>query len=75
MAHLITVTNSETREDMLFNLDTVVSIESDGRDGITGQSHTIITTRWGRTIVKQSLDEIRELAAREEKLDISPPSY
>jgi len=73
MAHLITVTNSETREDMLFNLDTVVSIESDGRDGITGQSHPIITTRWGRTIVKQTLDEIRELAAREEKLDISPP--
>ena len=75
MAHLITVTNSETKEDMLFNLDTVVSIESDGRDGVTGQSHTIITTRWGRTMVRQSLNEIRELAASQEKLDISPPSY
>ncbi len=60
MAHLITLTNLETREDMLFNLDTVVSIESDGRDGATGQGHTIITTRWGRTMVKDTLAEIRK---------------
>ena len=60
MAHLITLTNSETKEDMLFNLDTVVSIESDGRDGVTGQGQTIITTRWGRTMVKDTLPEIRK---------------
>lgn len=59
MAHLITLTNSETNEDILFNLDTVVSIESDGRDGITGQGHTIITTRWGRTMVKDTLAQIK----------------
>ena len=65
MAHLITLTNAETREDMLFNLDTVVSIESDGRDGITGfakKGNTIITTRWGRTTVRDSLDQIKEKA-------------
>jgi hypothetical protein len=62
MAHLITLTNAETREDMLFNLDTVVSIESDGRDGVTGQGNTIITTRWGRTTVKDSLGQIKDKA-------------
>jgi hypothetical protein len=65
MAHLIVLTNSETNEDMLFNLDTVVSIESDGRDGITGQGHTIITTRWGRTMVKDTLSEIKTKAMRQ----------
>ena len=65
MAHLIVLTNSETNEDMLFNLDTVVSIESDGRDGITGQSHTIITTRWGRTMVKDTLSEIKIKAMKQ----------
>jgi|TARA_B100000959_G_C14595507_1_gene465914 hypothetical protein len=65
MAHLIVLTNSETNEDMLFNLDTVVSIESDGRDGITGQGHTIITTRWGRTMVKDTLSEIKIKAMRQ----------
>ena len=62
MAHLITLKNAETREDMLFNLDTVVSIESDGRDGVTGQGNTIITTRWGRTTVKDSLGQIKDKA-------------
>jgi hypothetical protein len=51
MAHLITVTNSDTKEDLLFNLDTVVSIEE-------GSHNTIITTRWGRTMVKDSLNDI-----------------
>jgi hypothetical protein len=51
MAHLITVTNAETKEDLLFNLDTVVSIEE-------GSHNTIITTRWGRTMVKDSLNDI-----------------
>lgn len=65
MAHLIVLTNSETNEDMLFNLDTVVSIESDGRDGITGQGHTIITTRWGRTLVRDTLVEIKIKAMKQ----------
>ncbi len=62
MAHLITLTNSETNESMLFNLDTVVSIEGDGR-ATTDDSHnskSIITTRWGRTIVNDTLSEIRK---------------
>ena len=69
MAHLITLTNAETKEDMLFNLDTVVSIESDGRDGVTGQGgNTIITTRWGRTTVKDSLDQIKDKAREQARL-------
>ena len=69
MAHLITLTNAETREDILFNLDTVVSIESDGRDGVTGQGgNTIITTRWGRTTVKDSLDQIKDKAQEQTRL-------
>ena len=55
MAHLITVTNSDTKEDILFNLDTVVSIEQ-------GNHNTVITTRWGRTMVKDSLEDILEKA-------------
>ena len=55
MAHLITVTNSDTKEDILFNLDTVVSIEQ-------GSNNTVITTRWGRTMVKDSLEDIVEKA-------------
>jgi len=55
MAHLITVTNSDTKEDILFNLDTVVSIEQ-------GNHNIVITTRWGRTMVKDSLEDILEKA-------------
>ena len=68
MAHLITLTNSETNEDILFNLDTVVSIESDARDGITGRGNTIITTRWGRTMVKDTLAEIKIKAMEQPRL-------
>jgi hypothetical protein len=56
MAHLITLTNSETNDSMLFNLDTVVSIEAANSQTT---SHTIITTRWGRTMVKDTLAEIK----------------
>jgi hypothetical protein len=56
MAHLITLTNSETNDSMLFNLDTVVSIEAANSQAT---SHTIITTRWGRTTVKDTLAEIK----------------
>jgi hypothetical protein len=55
MAHLITVTNADTKEDLLFNLDTVVSIEE-------GNHNTVITTRWGRTMVKDTLKDILEKA-------------
>ena len=55
MAHLITVTDKNNHQ-MLFNLDTVVSMERGTND------QTIITTRWGRTDVLESLDEIKELA-------------
>ena len=50
MAHLITLTDADTREDILFNLDTVVSIERGARN------LSVITTRWGRTNVVESLD-------------------
>ena len=69
MAHLITLPNAETREEILFNLDTVVSIESDGRDGVTGRGgNTIITTRWGRTMVKDTLTEIKAKAMQQVKI-------
>jgi hypothetical protein len=68
MAHLITLTNSETNEDILFNLDTVVSIESDARDGITGRGNTVITTRWGRTMVKETLIQIKTKAMEQPRL-------
>ncbi len=65
MAHLITLTNSDTRESMLFNLDTVVSIER-------GNNSTIITTRWGRTLVKDSLEEIEKKAYDTKSVDFAP---
>ena len=55
MAHLITVTD-QNHQQLLFNLDTVVSMERGTND------QTIITTRWGRTDILESLDEIKELA-------------
>jgi len=55
MAHLITVTDSN-KQELLFNLDTAISFEK-GQHG-----HTIVTTRWGRTDIRESLKEIRDLA-------------
>ena len=51
MAHLIQLTDQNTNQKILFNLDTVVSIER-----AAGQ--TVITTRWGRQQVQESLDYI-----------------
>ena len=66
MAHLITLTNSENDESILFNLDTVVSIEK-------GHQNTVITTRWGRQYVKDTLSEIMDRAYSEVKtVDIAP---
>ena len=56
MAHLITLTGLVDNEEMLFNLDTVVSIEK-------GNNSTIIHTRWGNTLVKESLGDIRLMAS------------
>ena len=51
MAHLVMLTDANTNQEILFNLDTVVSIER-----ASGQ--TVITTRWGRQQVQESLDYI-----------------
>ena len=67
MAHLIELTDSNTLEKMLFNLDTVVSIER------TSGSNTIITTRWGRTNVKESLDNIKSQAESSTKAEAVVP--
>jgi len=67
MAHLIELTDSNTLEKMLFNLDTVVSIER------TSGSNTIITTRWVRTNVKESLDNIKLQAESSTKTEAVVP--
>ncbi len=67
MAHLIELTDSNTLEKMLFNLDTVVSIER------TSGSNTVITTRWGRTNVKESLDNIKLRAESSSKTEAVVP--
>ncbi len=65
MAHLITLTGAVDSQEMLFNLDTVVSIEK-------GNNSTIISTRWGSTMVRESLDTIRKAAATNKEIDIAP---
>jgi hypothetical protein len=55
MAHLVTVTDLNDHE-LLFNLDTAISFERGQND------QTIVTTRWGRTDIKETLDEIRSLS-------------
>ena len=59
MAHLITLTDADTREDILFNLDTVVSIERGMKNNLS-----VITTRWGRTNVVESLEHIGKEATK-----------
>ncbi len=57
MAHLVTVTDLNNQE-LLFNLDTAISFER-------GNHHqTIVTTRWGRTDIKETLSEVRDLAEK-----------
>jgi len=57
MAHLITVTDLNNHE-LLFNLDTVVSMERGNND------NTIVTTRWSRTDIKETLEEVKNLAQK-----------
>ena len=66
MAHLITLTDADTREDILFNLDTVVSIERGARN------LSVITTRWGRTNVVESLDYIKKESQKSKEVDFAP---
>tara|TARA_B100000902_G_C27156216_1_gene836307 strand:- start:757 stop:966 length:210 start_codon:yes stop_codon:yes gene_type:complete len=66
MAHLITLTDADTREDILFNLDTVVSIERGARN------LSVITTRWGRTNVLESLDYIKKESQNNNAVDFAP---
>tara|TARA_B100001113_G_C21002482_1_gene575571 strand:+ start:433 stop:642 length:210 start_codon:yes stop_codon:yes gene_type:complete len=66
MAHLITLTDADTREDILFNLDTVVSIERGARN------LSVITTRWGRTNVVESLDYIKNESRKSNEVDFAP---
>tara|TARA_R100001463_G_scaffold135453_1_gene198801 strand:+ start:123 stop:332 length:210 start_codon:yes stop_codon:yes gene_type:complete len=66
MAHLITLTDADTREDILFNLDTVVSIERGARN------LSVITTRWGRTNVVESLDHIKKESQKNNAVDFAP---
>tara|TARA_R100000234_G_C4981111_1_gene170919 strand:- start:226 stop:429 length:204 start_codon:yes stop_codon:yes gene_type:complete len=63
MAHLILLTDQNTNQEILFNLDTVVSIER-----AAGQ--TVITTRWGRQQVQESLDYILA-KAREDSIKVA----
>jgi len=67
MAHLIELTDSDTQEKMLFNLDTVVSIER------SSGTKTVITTRWGRTNVEESLDNIKLQSESSHKKDAVVP--
>ena len=61
MAHFVKLTqaspNGYTEEDsrILFNLDTVISVEPVG-------DQTMIQTRWGRMTVSEDLDTILDLA-------------
>ena len=55
MAHLVTVTDLNNQE-LLFNLDTAISFERGNHN------QTIVTTRWGRTDIKETLAEVRDLA-------------
>ena len=64
MAHLITLTGAVDGQEMLFNLDTVVSIEK-------GNNSTVISTRWGSTMVRESLESIRKAAASNDDVDIA----
>jgi hypothetical protein len=58
MAHFIKLHTAGQNQEILFNLDTVVSIEPYGNEN---QNSTILT-RWSHQNVKESLDEIQRLA-------------
>ena len=53
MAHLITLHTAGQNQEILFNLDTMVSPEKK-------DNYTDINTRWGHQNVRESLEEIME---------------
>jgi len=66
MAHLIKLTDYQTNESILYNLDTVVSIER-------MKDSTVITTRWGRNQVVESLEYIEATANGTDVMEAAPP--
>ena len=70
MAHLIRLTDYQTREPVLYNLDTVVQIER-------MKDHTIITTRWGslwlENTVVESLEYIEKVSKGEQPQEAPTP--
>lgn len=58
MAHLITLHTAGQNQEMLFNLDTMVSAER-------VQNYTAINTRWGYQNVRETLEEILERSQQE----------
>ena len=57
MAHLVNLTDLNDQE-LLFNLDTAISFERGNHN------QTIVTTRWGRTDIKETLSEVMDLAEK-----------
>ena len=66
MAHLIKLTDHQSNEPVLYNLDTVVSIERI-------KDFTVITTRWGRNQVVESLEYIQATANGSDVTEVAPP--
>ena len=55
MAHLIKLHTAGQNQEIVFNLDTLVSAERNG-------NYTAISTRWGYQNVKETLNEILDQA-------------
>ena len=53
MAHLITLHTAGQNQEILFNLDTMVSAEKN-------ENYTVINTRWGYQNVRETLEEIMD---------------
>ena len=66
MAHFIKLHTAGQNQEILFNLDTVVSIEP------YGENSTIVT-RWSHQNVKESLNEIQKLAEGQREVPSQVP--
>ena len=53
MAHLITLHTAGQNQEILFNLDSMVSAEKN-------ENYTVINTRWGYQNVRETLEEIMD---------------
>jgi len=65
MAHLITLTGAVDGHEMLFNLDTVVSIEK-------GNNSTIIATRWAALWSGNPLKQLEKRRQLTKRLTLRP---